>query len=204
MRSIRLAAVAAMVAVALAACSSGKPSANKSPTPVPALGGGPSASPTLPPTPAASATGTGAPTTVDPCQLVTPDEASHLTGVSYTSGKLEVDSAASRRCIYGAQTKHVFEVIFVQGSSPDEAKAYADQLRAQAEGELGSQVDMSQLSGIGDDAEQLHANKAGIDMSGLYIRKSSYGLALVDEALGTAATLAALKDQAQTSLGRLP
>src|SRR6185437_12140436 len=104
------------------ACSSGQPSANKSPTPVPVLpGGGQSASPS--PTPAATATGT---TTVDPCQLVTQQEASQLTGVSYGPGKLEVDSAISRRCIYGAQTKHVFEVIFVQGASADQAKAYAD------------------------------------------------------------------------------
>ena len=203
MRSIRLAAVAAVLAAALAACSSGHPSASKSPTPVPALpGGGQSASPS--PTPDVTATATGAATTVDPCQLVTPQEASQLTGASYGPGKLEVASAISRRCVYGYQTKHVFEVIFVQGASADQAKAYADQLRAEAEQQFGGQVAMSQLSGVGDDAEQLHANGSGIDISGLYVRQDKYGLALVDVALGKAASISALKAQAQTSLGRLP
>jgi hypothetical protein len=201
MKPIRLVAVAAVLAASLAACTSNHPTVSKTPVPAPALPGGQNASPSTTPTATASPSGT---TAVDPCQLVTPQEASALTGASYGAGKLEIDSAVSRRCIYGGQTKHVFEVIFVQGSSPDQVKAYADALRAQAEQQLSATVAMSQLSGIGDDAESLHGTKSGIDMAGLYVRQGLYGLALVDETSGHAATIADLTTQMQTSLGRLP
>jgi ABC-type phosphate/phosphonate transport system substrate-binding protein len=199
MRSIRLVVVAAVLATALAACSSNHPTVSRSPVPAPVLPAGQSASTSATPTPAPSVS-----TTVDPCQLVTPPEASALTGASYGAGKLEIDSPISRRCIYGAQTPHVFEVIFVQGSSPGQAKAYADALRAQAEQQLGGQVALSKLTGVGDDAESLHATLSGIDMAGVYVRQGTYGVALVDEAAGHAASVADLVTQAQTALGRLP
>jgi hypothetical protein len=127
-----------------------------------------------------------------------------VTGASYSAGTLEVDSAVSRRCVYGAQTPHVFEVIFVQGSSVAEATAYANTLRAEAEAKIGGSVAMSKLSGIGDDAEYLHSSGAGIEVSGLYVRVGAAGFALVDVALGQTASLDALKAEAQTVIGRLP
>jgi hypothetical protein len=201
MKAIARTTVAAVLAVLLAACSSGgQPSADKSPQGGIPGPGAPSASAT--PTPATSAS--GAATTIDPCQLVTAAEASTLTGVTYTSGKLEVDSVSSRRCIYGGQTKHVFEVIVAQAASPAAAKAYATALRAQAEQLIGASVALSAVTGIGDDAETLHATKSGIDMAGLYVVKGANGFALVDETLGTAASIPALETQAQTVLSRLP
>jgi hypothetical protein len=204
MRSIRLAAVVGVLAALVAGCDSAQPTANSTP-PVPPASGSQPASQSAVPTTSATATASAAATTVDPCQLVTQQEASTLTGVSYGPGKLEVGgSATSRRCVYGYQTRHVFTVIIVQAASADDAKAYAATLRAQAQHDLGAQVTLKQVTGIGDDAETLRGNRAGIDVSGLYVLSGAYGLALVDVTLGHAAGLDVLTAQAQTALDRLP
>jgi hypothetical protein len=142
-----------------------------------------------------------------------PDAVAHLryldgklTGASYGSGMEETDSAVSRRCIYGAQTRNVFEVIVVQAASVAQATAQRDKLRADAQRQFGGQVDMNQLSGIGDDAEWLHAGpQAGISVAGIYVLKGTVGFGLVDVVLGAPApSQGALTDQAKTVLGRLP
>ncbi len=201
MRPFVIVGVGVLLASALAGCSSAAaPTGGPSPSGA-ALGAAPAASAS----PAAAPSGTGS-TTIDPCQLVSPSEASTLTGASYGSGTVETDSAASRRCIYGAQTRNVFEVIVVQAASVAQAQAEKDKLRADAQQQFGGQVDMSQLSGIGDDAEWLHAGpQAGISVAGIYVLKGTVGFGLVDVVAGTPApSQAALTDQAKTVLGRLP
>jgi hypothetical protein len=203
MRPIVIVGVGVLLASALAGCgSSGAPTGGASPSGA-ALGAAPAASAS--PTPAAAPSGTAS-TTIDPCQLVSPQEASTLTGASYGSGTVETDSAASRRCIYGARTRNVFEVIVVQAASVAQAQTEKDKLRADAQQQFGGQVDMSQLSGIGDDAEWLHAGpQAGISVAGIYVLKGTVGFGLVDVVAGAPApSQAALTDQAKTVLGRLP
>jgi hypothetical protein len=203
MRTIWILAASVLLAGALTGCTTtttgtGGPSPSGA-----ALGGGPSASSSASPTAVPSST---ASTTIDPCQLVTQSEASALTGASYGPGKEETDSSASKRCIYGSQTKNVFEVIVVQAASVDEAKAEKDKLRAEAESQIGGQVDMSQLSGIGDDAEWLHAGLGyGIGVAGLYVVKGTVGFGLVDVVVGASPpSQSAMTGQANTVLSRLP
>lgn len=90
----------------------------------------------------------------------------------------------------------------VEGDPPDLdrriAAWVADRLRAEAQQQIGAQVSMCQPSGIGDDAQQLHAGRSGLDISGPYIRQGADGLALVDVALGHAASISALTTRAQT------
>src|ERR1700726_4854431 len=79
--------------LALSACGGSNQAAGESP------------SPTAPAqvTPSASAN-------LDPCQLVTQQEASQLAGTTYAAGKKESISSASSMCTYGAQTLNVFTV----------------------------------------------------------------------------------------------
>ncbi len=65
---------------------------------------------------------------------------------------------------------------------------------------------MSQLSGIGDDAEWLHAGLGyGINVAGLYVVKGAVGFGLVDVLVGAPApSQSAMTGQATTVLGRLP
>lgn len=90
----------------------------------------------------------------------------------------------------------------VEGDLPDLDRRIvarvADQLRAGAQQQIDAEVSTSQRSGIGDDAQQLHASGSGLDISGLYIRQGADGLALVNVALRHTASISALTTQAQT------
>jgi hypothetical protein len=133
---------------------------------------------------------------------VNADEASQLTGAHYGPGKEEQDSASSRRCIYGAQTKDVFEVIVVQGTSVAEAQTAKNDLLAQ----VPHQITLTPVPGVGDDARAFRATLQGIlGISALYVLNGTVGFALVDEVNGKSPpTTAALVAQAQTVIGRLP
>jgi hypothetical protein len=199
MRPVFVVGATALLVAALAGCSkSATPTTN--PTTPAAVAAAAS------PTATASAAASGAPTTIDPCQLVTQAEASTLTGASYGPGKLEIDSPASRRCVYGGQTKNVFEVIVAQAATADEAQSEKNALLAQAQGELGGQLNLSPVTGVGDQAESINASIGGqINASGIYVLKGLVGFALVDEVVGgPAPTVAALTTQAQTVVSRLP
>jgi pectin methylesterase-like acyl-CoA thioesterase len=194
MRSMRVVMAAAMLAVTLTACNKSAPDPNQTQT----------TAPTTSATPAATAA--GAPADLDPCQLVTQQEASVLTGAAFGPGQLETESAASSRCIYGANTKNVFLVVVVRAASVAEAQAERDKVRADAESQLGTPLNVSKVSGVGDDAEALTASLGGIavNVSGLYVLKGTTGLALIDAVQGAAApTTQALITQANTALGRL-
>jgi hypothetical protein len=199
MRSIRVIAATVALGAALAGCSA---------TPTTTTSNPPTAAPSAAPasSSAAAAPQSSTVTTLDPCQLVTAPEASTLTGVSYGSGKAEADPGGARRCVYGYQTKNVFLVIVVQGSSTDQVKAAKDQIRAEAEQALGGQVAMTQVSGVGDDAEFIQGpSGAPIGISGLYVVKGTVGFALVDTLVGgTPPNQATLTGQANTVIGRLP
>jgi len=202
MRPIWILGASILLAGALTGCTTNN-TATGGPSPSAALGAGPASSGSASPSAVPSGTAT---TTIDPCQLVTQSEASTLTGASYGPGELETDSSASKRCVYGSQTKNVFEVIVVQAASADEAKAEKDKLRAEAESKIGGTVDMSQLTGIGDDAEWLHAGLGyGIGVAGIYVVKGTVGFGLVDVVVGASPpSQSAMTDQANTVLSRLP
>src|SRR5262245_65717867 len=107
MKSVQILGATAIIAALLSGCSnSGGHTASQAP---------PTSLPNITPTPTTSATQaainsqSGAPSTIDPCELVTQQEASALAGTSFGPGKEESDgSNGQRRCIYGYQTKNVF------------------------------------------------------------------------------------------------
>ena len=196
-----------LLAVALTGCSTpAKPAA--APTPAstgasPSAAASPSDAPVAAPAPTGSAV-----TTLDPCQLVTQQEASTLSGVALGSGKHDDVPGGERRCNYSAGIGTEVTVAVVQAASVAEAQAEKDKVRAEAEQQLGGQVNLARVSGLGDDAESLQASLAGaggtVNMNGIYVLKGRTGFAIVGARLGGAApNSAALIAQANTVLGRL-
>ncbi len=58
----------------------------------------------------------GSPENLDPCQLVTQDEASTLAHATFGPGKEETISASGKECVYGYQTTNVMDIIVAQAA----------------------------------------------------------------------------------------
>jgi hypothetical protein len=191
-------AAAALFVTALAGCSS------PAPAPAPTNPTQASTQATTSPAP----TGAGAALNLDPCKLVTAQQASALTGGNYTSGQEETDSSSSKRCLYGPNTPNYLIVIVVQGSSTAQAQAYKDALKAEAQAALqGQPVTMTQLSGVGDDAVSLSADlmNGTVKLNGVYALKGAVGVALIHTAVNyPVVAMPKLIAQMQTVLGSLP
>jgi hypothetical protein len=140
----------------------------------------------------------------DPCTLVTQQEASTLTGAAFGPGKLEVTNAASKRCVYGAQTKNVLTIFVLRGHSPDEARAVKDQMLADAQAS-DLPVNLTPVAGVGDEAQALNQSLGlGISLSAIYVLSGSTGFGIVDLVTGASApSTASMVTQAQTVIGRL-
>ena len=154
-------------------------------------------------------------TTIDPCQVVTPDEASKLAGSKFGPSSATTMSNNAKLCMYGHQGLS-FNVIVT--AAPDAATAKAQEPAFKAEIEqaaadagLGDMklteipdfqpgVDAAVLSGT--------ATVGGTKVEGIafYALKNAVLLALTDLAFGGAAapTAAAMEDEAKVALGRLP
>ena len=205
----------AVVGLVLAACSSsaavnsatGTPGATntQAATATPAASATPEASGSAAP----SELATGVPTALDPCQLVTAQEASTFAGATYGAGKLETTSGNGKICVYGGNTANVFEVIV--GQAPDVATAQAG--KAAAEAEIGKQagdvITFTELPNFADGAAYVVKSMtiSGQQFSGsaFYALKGTVFFGFSDIALGHATpNLAAMEVQATTILGRLP
>jgi Protein of unknown function (DUF3558) len=194
MRSMRIIGAAGLLAVTLTACNTSNPDPNPTQSAAPT---------TAAAAPTSTAAATGAPANLDPCQLVPQQEASALAGASFGPGQLEVENAASSRCVYGANTKNVFLVIVARAASVAEAQAQRDEMRSEAETELGGKLNVAKVTGVGDDAESITGSltSIGVNVSGLYVLKGTLGFALVDEVQGGAApTTQALIDETKKVL----
>ena len=209
------------IAVAVAACSS--TAASNAPsqavvvptpaaiTPAPAT---PEPTPTPPPTASPSLAAsvlaaTAVPTSIDPCQLVPAQEASQLAGATYTTGKEESTSGNSKICWYGANTLNVFEVLVAQ--APDQATIDAEKADAlaQLQKTAGSPIQITMLTGVGDDAASLSLSESisgqTLNGSGIYVLKGLVFFAIVDlVANKPAPSGAAMQAEALTVIGRLP
>ena len=210
----------ALVALVLAACSSstststatlgatGTQAATSTSTP----SGTTAPVVTATPTAAASPTGseaTGVPTTLDPCQLVTAQEASQLAGMTFGAGKEGTTSGNGKTCVYGGQTLNVFTVLVAQ--APDVATAQAGKAAAQAETQkLGATgIKITELPNLADGAAFLGGSYAvsgqTFNISSIDVLKGTIFFGFSDLALNQPApTSAAMQAEAQIVLGRLP
>lgn len=214
MRRIALTAVVATAGVVLAACSSSSKTGTGSPTVSPTTSATGQQASAPPPTAFPSAS--GAPVSLDPCTLVTSTEASAIAHASFGAGKEETISAASKQCVYGAQTTNVFEVTVAQAASPAEAQAQWNAAQAQAEADLKKQappgvnvnLNTANASGIGDKAATAYGTASiqgtQLGFSGIYVVSGATFFAITDLTVGQKpATTADMKAQAQTVLSRI-
>jgi hypothetical protein len=209
---LRGAAVAVIAGAVVAACSSSGSGASGAGQSVSAATTAPSAEassgasgPAMPSEPNA----TGVPTTLDPCQLVTAQEASQLAGVTFGAGKEDTTQGYGKICTYGSATGNDFNVIV--GQAPDVATAQAAE--AEAEAQIKEQapvgVTTTQISGLGDAAVFLSISESvggqTINGSAIYVLKGTVFFGLADLAFGKPApSQAALTTQAQLVLSRVP
>jgi hypothetical protein len=178
------------------------------------------ASPTPTPTPTASAPASpspsASPTNLDPCQLVTQDEASTLAGATFGPGKEETTPGGGKECVYGAQTTNVMDIIVAQAT--DSATAQADWATEQAQAQtliatrlpagVHVNLDTSNVADIGDKAATVTGSTAilgkPISFTAIYVVSGATFFTIGDLVLGTTPpTVAAVQDQARVTLGRI-
>ncbi len=153
---------------------------------------------------------------LDPCQVVTSQEASVLAGASFSKG-LEEDTGAGKRCTYGSGTTNVLWVQLAQAANASEADAQWSTYQAEAMSALASSMPgigtpkpiLTNQSGLGDRAATAtwSATLSGLTLhaSDIFVIKGAAFVGFGDLVLTKPApSVAALKAQARTSIGRLP
>jgi hypothetical protein len=189
--------------LALTACGASNQTASESP------------SPTAPAqlTPSATAN-----SNLDPCQLVTQQEASQLAGATFAAGKKEAISSASSLCTYGAQTLNVFTVIVAV--APDATTAQKDWAQEEAKAQAGVKKLVAEAGGSASlkagDITLPGADKAAtaietatisgrtLNISAIYVLKGAVFFTFADLVAGKPApTASAMAAQAQTVLTRV-
>lgn len=162
----------------------------------------------------ASEGATPVPTDIDPCLLVTKEEASTLSGATLAAGTSTTLPNNDRMCSYGAQGIVVQVLVVV---APDAATAKAQEPDFKATLEQG----VAQAGIVGAKLTELPDFEAGVDAAmvegsttvsgmklaaiGFYALKGAVLVAISDINLGSAAASATtMQAQAHTSLARLP
>ncbi len=206
-------ALVAASIVGLAACSTGaspSPSLASVASTTPSASAGPSASASVSESEAAQAT--AVPTSVDPCQLVTAQEVSAITGATFTAGQASTGTNNVKACSYGQEG---VEFTVVASRAPDEATAKQDEADTRADLEKnapGLPYKLEELPGFapGADAAVVSGSMStgGGTYSGIaiYVIKGTdfFGITDISSLGGQAPTSAQMQDLAKVALGRLP
>ena len=181
--------------------------------------GSATANPTAAPTPAdtpaptSAPVQTSAPTALDPCTLVTPEEVASLAGTTFGPGEEGTTPGGGKTCTYGANTANVFIVEVAQAPDVATAQAYKKQFVADLEAKLqqlaSAGLKVTEMPNFADGAVigTLNLNIAGITINGsaMGVLKGTVFFGYSDVVKGGAApTTDALQAEAQTVLGRLP
>jgi hypothetical protein len=174
----------------------------------------PSAAPLSSPEPsvAASSGPTAVPTAIDPCQLVTKDEANKLAAASFADGKEEENKNHLRNCTYGAQTKNVFMVDVLQAPDAATAKAAEAGVKAEfensaAKGKMSVQEIAQYKGDPNTDCAILRVPSNALQINGIamYCVKGAVFTGFSDLKFGSAAPGANdVETQMDTVLGRIP
>jgi hypothetical protein len=148
--------------------------------------------------------------------LVTQDEASTLAKANFGPGKEIANPGHPKGCIYGSQTKNVLDVVVAQAPDAKTAQTGFAQALGQAQAQMTEELpqgvhanlNSANVDGVGDKATTITWSYSGggtsIAFTGIYVLSGATFVSVGDLVTGTSpATLDALKDQAQTMLGRL-
>lgn len=155
--------------------------------------------------------GTPTPTALDPCQLITAEEASALSGATYKAGVEGTLPGGARTCTYGGNTANVFYIEVGQAKDEAGAKAYQAEFLAiinshLAEAAAGG-LTITQLPSYADGAVfgSLNASAINVTASVFGFRKGTVFFGFNDSILGgQAPSQDKMTAQADTVLGRLP
>ncbi len=202
MSRTRLKLLPAVVFALLAACGGSSPSASTSPAPSPES------------TPSAAAS--SAPTNIDPCTLVTAQEATQMTGTAFPAGKESTTESGAKMCTY-SHVPDVVNVIVAIASDAATARAQWDQQQATAQQQLeqsfggqGINYSVSTISVSGADRAAV-ATASGafggqtLSISAIYVLKGAVFFTFSDLALNhAAASSTAMQAEAATSATRIP
>ena len=200
-----VASPAATASASAAASAAPVASSSESPSASPAASAAASAAP-------ASNGPTAVPTAIDPCQVITSQEAGSLTGASFGAGKSSTLSGNAKMCTYGANTKNVFEVIVA--IAPDVATAKQAEASAQADleanaSQLQQGMTITKLPNFAPNTDavlmELKPNALGISGRSMLLLRGTSFAAFDDLALGGSAPSAdAMKAEAMKVLDKLP
>ena len=139
---------------------------------------------------------------------MTQAEASEFTGETYGPGEESETPGHLKTCIYGANTKDVFEVHVIVAPDVATAQTAAAATEAEAKSKLKG-VTVGDFSGVGDKAVYLHGGGslggAALDAAGVYVLSGATAFDLNDVVVGKKAPSETdFAAQAATALGRLP
>jgi hypothetical protein len=201
-------------AVAPATTTAPAPAASSSATPLPPAAAS-STSASAAASVSAPTSGSGVPTNLDPCQLVTQAEASALAGATFGPGREET-AGSGKECIYGYQTTNVMDVIVTQAPDAKTAQAAFAQGVAEAQSTISTnlppgitvKLDPTNTAGIGDNATTIigAGSVAGqtISFTGIYVLSGATFFTIGDLVLTKAPpTAAAVQAQAKVTVGRI-
>lgn len=218
-RHVLASAAVIVSAAALAACSGSSPTASSAASASAASSAAsvaasaaatPAPTVTEAPSVAASSEASANPTAIDPCQLVTADEASALSGATYSAGT-ETTSGGANLCTYGGTTFNIFTVTV--GQAPDEATAQAGETQfvSQLQQVAANGLTVTQLPGFASNADAatiegtVSTGTASVSVSAIYVLRGTTFFGLSDVVIGGSAPSGTdMQAQATTVLGRLP
>lgn len=152
-------------------------------------------------------------TPLDPCVLISSQEASTLAGASFGTGKESTTPEGMKSCTYGAQTTNVFAVDVIQAPDLNTAKSYKAQFLADLQAQLqqltSQGLNVTEMPNFADGAVMADANinTGTVDFSGRAIGflKGTVFFGFSDLVVGGAAPgSAAVQSEATSVLGRLP
>lgn len=160
----------------------------------------PSAPPaTASPTPLGGTGGSSSPLALDPCQLLTTEQASAVNVITYPAGVSHVMGTGGAECVWQSSSPPASVTVQLASfPSVSEAEiAYAEQTATQ------NGVAVEPLTGYGDDAAIARALGGGVSTGGIYVRDGSTFFDVV-YLNGTVPTDDQLKAYATMILGELP
>jgi hypothetical protein len=193
-----------VIAALFSACSAATGTPALTSTPVPAPGLAPAAvQPQAAPVAVA----------LDPCQLVTSQEAASLAGTTFGAGLEGSTPGGLKTCTYGSQATNVFTVDVAQAADVATAQKDKDQFLADLQANLQQLSDqglnVTQLPNFADGAvlasASISAQGTTFNGSAIGVLKGTIFFGFSDIVVGGAApTSEALQTEATTVLGRLP
>jgi hypothetical protein len=152
-------------------------------------------------------------TTLDPCKLVPPEEASQLAGTSFEPGVSSTDVGGLKRCVYGSLSANVFTVEVVQVADKATAQSQLAQFMAELQTQIpqlaANGLKVTELPNLADGAifgeASLPSPVGNVNGSALGVAKGTVFFGFSDIVMGgPAPTSEALQAEAATVLGRLP